>query len=524
MSLSLVDLASGEERTFEDIEMTAAKRRMVWQRANEPRQGPVSRVERKRSTTVPEPYRFLSEFIASSDEEQPAWLPVADAHADLAQLEWMLENEYSYLTLTGVDYRAAIDAVAVGLADSEHIERSSFAIQLMKLLALFGDGHTRLTESASATFPRGYAPYLLAWAQGGLVAFRSDRSGFVDEDHPFLIAIDGVPIETWLQAAERVVAQGSEHFRRRQATGMLRYIQYLRRELGKDESGELGLTLVGADGARMEVTVAVSDDRPTYGPWPRARRHERLEGDIGYLRIPQMTSEPRVLEELHETMEKYRDTRGLIIDVRGNGGGSRDILAQLLPYFLSPKEGPRVVNVATYRLRQGDKPSRPEGFLDNRRLFPAAFGGWDEGERATIRTLQSSFQPEWTPPAASFSDWHYFLLAGTSAPYHYDRPVIVLLDSGCYSATDIFLGAFSGLDRVTLMGSASGGGSGRSQSRQLEKSAIGLRLSSMASFRTNGALYDGRGVEPDVVVEVSPDDLIGRSDTVLDRAIETLAR
>jgi len=77
---------------------------------------------------------------------------------------------------------------------------------------------------------------------------------------------------------------------------------------------------------------------------------------------------------------------------------------------------------------------------------------------------------------------------------------------------------------VTLMGLPSGGGSGCYQVYRLRNSQIRIRLSSMASFRPNGKLYDGNGVQPDIVVEPAPTDFIGQTDTVLEAAIGHIKR
>lgn len=105
---------------------------------------------------------------------------------------------------------------------------------------------------------------------------------------------------------------------------------------------------------------------------------------------------------------------------------------------------------------------------------------------------------------------------------HYGNPVAVLIDRACYSATDIFAVAFSVLPQVTLVGEPTSGGSGRAMDYLLPHSGLRLRLSSMASFRPDGVLFEGNGVAPDVAVETAPGDLIGASDTVLDLAIELL--
>jgi C-terminal processing protease CtpA/Prc len=44
----------------------------------------------------------------------------------------------------------------------------------------------------------------------------------------------------------------------------------------------------------------------------------------------------------------------------------------------------------------------------------------------------------------------------------------------------------------------------------------------MASFQPNGKLYDGNGIQPDMIAEPVPTDYIGQSDTVLDKALRTI--
>ena len=96
------------------------------------------------------------------------------------------------------------------------------------------------------------------------------------------------------------------------------------------------------------------------------------------------------------------------------------------------------------------------------------------------------------------------------------------MESGNFSAADIFLAAFKGRQNVTLMGTPSGGGSGGYQSYRLHHSEIQVRLSSMVSFQPGGALYDGNGVQPDVLIEPLPTDFIGKTDSTLDAACRKL--
>ena len=73
------------------------------------------------------------------------------------------------------------------------------------------------------------------------------------------------------------------------------------------------------------------------------------------------------------------------------------------------------------------------------------------------------------------------------------------------------------LPHVTLMGTASGGGSARS--RIYEIGELEVKLATMASYQPNGRLFDGVGVSPDVVVDAAADDLVGRGDRQLERAV-----
>ncbi|MGD1916086.1 MAG: S41 family peptidase, partial [Phycisphaerales bacterium] len=104
----------------------------------------------------------------------------------------------------------------------------------------------------------------------------------------------------------------------------------------------------------------------------------------------------------------------------------------------------------------------------------------------------------------------------------YAGPVVVLMDEGCFSATDFLLGALKGLPRVTLMGMPSSGGSARSRGHDIDSLGATVKLASMVSYMPDGRLYDGNGIQPDVLVPIEPFDLIGETDTQLDAAIEHL--
>jgi hypothetical protein len=487
------------------------------------------RVSREHTENVAKEFEYLTRRF-DFHPQWDSWQNRVRAQEDLDELEWLLENRYSYLQLKGVDYKAALDSIRNSLGDG--IKRSSFGYQLSKFIALFGDGHSLVASSSVrlSSLCSSFPPYLVEESEDRLVAFKPDRSALVDPNFPFLRAIDGVSIDTWLEAAELTVARGSPQFVRYHTIRNLRYIESLRMELGLNKSGTIELQLESADSLSTRLLdLPLVEQRPIYGFWPRleteiksmedARVESRiLEPNIGYLRFVMMLAEPEFLDDLIEAMGHFAKTDGLIIDIRTNGGGRRAPLQVLLPFFMTENDVPRVVNLAKYRL---GVENIKEDFRA-RYLYPALSPHFSKAERDVVSRFASTFRPEWMPPREQFSKWHYFVISPSRDEryYHYDKPVVILMDRWNFSACDIFLGAFKGLKNVTLIGQPSGGGSGCRQGYRLSNSGIGIHLSRMASFQPNGRLYDGNGIQPDIVVEPFPTDFIGRTDTVLDKAID----
>ena len=527
-----LEAADGRRVTLEKVALTEENRRAVRDAAYAPGgrgnplpdPGALPRVERAHATAIDPRYESLATLV----EAIPTRPLTPDAiTADLDQLEWHVQNEFSYRDLRGVDVAAAFDTARTALLEAKTVDLGTFALTLTKLVSTFGDGHARV-QGALGLVPGPYLPFLLFDTADGVVAIRPDRTGFADEPRPRVMALDGIDIERWIEASARFLPDGSAHFRRRHGLRGLRYVQAARAELGLEAKGTIEVEFARLDGkgARTE-TLPLAARRPIYGD-PPLGTHRRIGDDeqFGYLRIPRMDDAPEVLQALTAAMNGFRGTEGLVIDVRENGGGSRAILRHLYPYFLRPDEDAVVGNVARFRLREGDAADDPNGHLANRFLYPAAWSDWSDAARDAIADLEQEFRPRWTPPVDDeFSVPHYMVLERSANPdaFRYEGPVVVLIDAGCFSATDIFVGAFAERPQVTLIGSDTGGGSGRSRRVRLAHSGLELRLSSMVSWRPTGALYDGFGIEADRTLPASASDALHATDSVLDAALQHLA-
>lgn len=499
VTLKLKDLDSGEITVLKNIAMTLENRQAIWKARKQGRR----------------------------EDKEPNWsskLTAEQARADIDQLQTKLREEFSYLRLKDFDYARALDRLRELCGNG--ITRRDFAIELSKIIARFGDGHARI-RGKYRFLPAGFCPFVIEDLNGRLVALKPDRPELLKPQYPYLKKIDGMNAEHWIEAAAVVVPQGSTQLIRRQAIEFAHWAQFVRSELKLDQTGSISVELTDERGAKTKkFEMRISPRPPVFFATLAQTDSKVLDGKIGYLRIAKMKKSPDFLHQVHQAMQNFRATNGLIIDVRGNAGGSREVLRTLLPYFMRTDDAPRVVNVAAYRCRVGDDRDSPRGYLENRFLYPASWSNWSGRERKAIHELASDFQPEWDEPARSkqFSAWHYMVVSPKESGGQYEKPVVVLMDEACFSATDIFLGAFKGLQNVTLMGTPSGGGSGRGRQTVLKHSRLKVILSTMASFQPNGRLYDGHGIQPDVFVERTLDDILGKTDSTLDTALKHLSR
>jgi len=84
--------------------------------------------------------------------------PRRKLEADLDYIEHILADCFAYLEVKPVDYRAALDAIRLGLEDET--SANAFEISLTKLLSLFCDGHARMVPGKGRFLPKGYAPFV----------------------------------------------------------------------------------------------------------------------------------------------------------------------------------------------------------------------------------------------------------------------------------------------------------------------------------------------------------------------------
>ena len=209
-----------------------------------------------------------------------------------------------------------------------------------------------------------------------------------------------------------------------------------------------------------------------------------LENNIGYLRIDGFSgSQMRSL--LTQAMDRLAQTRGLIIDVRKNGGGdlSGDVVLS------------RLISSVTQRF------SQRTNFSD------------------MLQVLRPSILFDYEYTSGLFSDVKIRTVLPTGTQYK--KPVAVISSGYCFSACDTFVSAIKQNKLATVYGESTGGGTGNPQVIELPASGHSFRYSVAQGFIANtNTLLEGVGTEPDIAIEPTAEERMLGKDLQLEKIVK----
>lgn len=199
---------------------------------------------------------------------------------------------------------------------------------------------------------------------------------------------------------------------------------------------------------------------------------ERLRGDFFLVRFDAFTQTVAV-DFLRALQTRLRGARGLILDLRSNGGGDSEAMTDVASVFLPP------------RLRLG---------------------------RFTDRTGRIVVEPQ-TRTA---------MVLAAETITRFDGSLILLTSERTASAAEIFVAAIKEAKRAPVIGTNTCGCVLAIRRRHVLPDGGELDVSEM-DYRTNsGVRLEGAGLMPDETVTIELADLRTRRDRALERAIERL--
>lgn len=196
---------------------------------------------------------------------------------------------------------------------------------------------------------------------------------------------------------------------------------------------------------------------------------------VGYIRYKSFSNKVGEFD-MSFVLLRYRQTRGLILDLRQNGGGS-------------------ALNVFTILNR----------FVNEKTLLYRSF-------------LKSGPGPEdFSPAQEAFAEPP----EDKEVP-RYDRKLVILTDRGTYSAASFLTLGAKALRNATIIGDSTGGGLGIPNGGQLPNGWT-YRISISRTLSPDGKNYED-GIPPDIRVLLDPSEVAKGKDNVIERAIEEILK
>lgn len=201
-------------------------------------------------------------------------------------------------------------------------------------------------------------------------------------------------------------------------------------------------------------------------------KYTTLDDNIGYVRYESFTSaigEGNLDEVLYDLMP----CRGLIIDIRSNGGGDLTYAERLAARFVHE---PTLVGFMQHKTGPGHSDFSP---MEEQILVPSS----------NIR-------------------WH--------------KPVCVLTNRGVFSAANEFVKYMKVLPNVSIVGDRTGGGSGMPMSSSLPNGWT-VRFSACPMYDAQGRQTEF-GINPDYNIAITDTDFLRGIDTIIEYARTLLAQ
>lgn len=193
--------------------------------------------------------------------------------------------------------------------------------------------------------------------------------------------------------------------------------------------------------------------------------YEMLDDNIGYVQLQTFGAESA--SDIHDALEELlaQNPKGIILDLRNNGGG-----------FLTAS-----VSISSEFISNG----------------PILFEVYGDGSRQTWDAISGGLAT--------------------------DIPLVVLVNEGSASASEIVAGAIQDTGRGVLVGTTTFGKGSVQTQVILENSQGAVRITIARWLTPNENLIHEIGLEPDYYIEMTDEDIEAELDPQLDKAIELLS-
>jgi C-terminal processing protease CtpA/Prc len=352
-----------------------------------------------------------------------------------------------------------------------------FARLLVKCVSGLKDGHTEVSMKLYEIFEQAQPALVVKPVEGKAVITEIGGSEELVKANlkigDKILKIDGRDVREILQ--EQIfpfIFASTEQCRDNKA---YRYL------LRGAHNSEVNLRIRSIDGKQRDVVLIRSVD---WGNDMPRKEHTNFEyKDLGegisYVAINTFgTSE--VVDKFKQHMDRIRESRGLIIDVRDNGGGNSGNGDRITAFLI-------------------DKPIPNSPWKTPK--YVAAFQAWGRPEK------WHKGQPGYIKPREGME--------------RFSGPIVALMGTESFSAAEDFLVLLHSSRRATLVGGKTGGSTGQPLYFNFDYGVNG-RICTKRDTYPDGREFVGVGIIPDVEVHETQKSIAEGQDIVLQKAVEVL--
>lgn len=441
--------------------------------------------------------------------------PPEQLRAELAFMLQTLEDVHPdlYHYTSKQELHACADSIAQEL--TLPITRKQFYPYVARLAARVGDGHTNAVppreEWQHFLETNGHVfPFDIKKAENGVQVktVYGDSLPILPGDR--IVAINGVAADSLFHDFLRRTSGEKQAFRQAVVERRFRTNLWLtgitspyRVRWVSAATGEVAQALVsGVTGETIRAHAKSSSRKAQF------YTYERLQENIGYIDFRAMKDLDGFKRFLEETSTRIRadSLRGLIIDLRKNGGGSTQLGDELLSYITDKPY--RFTSKMQWKVSKQLK-----AYL---RGFIPAWVRW-----LPLQYVHPVGRKIWRTPEGEMAVWHSQPRPPRDNPLRYDGPVCVLIGPFTFSSAMKLANVIKDFEIATLIGEETGGipnAFGEVYTFDLPATRLQVGVSTKQFSRANGDLEDKRGVLPDFEVRQTDADLQKGIDTVLEFA------
>lgn len=258
------------------------------------------------------------------------------------------------------------------------------------------------------------------------------------------------------------------------------------------------------DGVIFEMKLKLSDglDGMVYPAYPQLKSvdFKWLDNQIAHIAINTFAKD-EVLAIFKTQVSQLKNAKGIIIDLRGNGGGNSNIGAGILSYFTNESD----LIGSKWTTRTTTAYYKANGYFARNRPNP------DEEDRMFLLHYQNN----------SWMDGGLTKFANT-APKE-DRllmPLIVLTGNQTASAAEDFLIMLDSLkDRAITIGQRTNGSTGQPLFVRIPTGGT-YQICTKKDTYPDGRKFVGVGIIPNIEIEPTVEDVLKGNDVILKKAME----